>query len=40
VYGGLSDLWQNTRLAYIIMIPCYAFILYYALKGYKAGWKA
>jgi glucose/galactose transporter len=40
VYGGLSDLWGNTRLAYVIMIPCYAFILYYAVKGYKAGWKA
>jgi glucose/galactose transporter len=40
VYGGLSDLWQNTRLAYIVMVPCYAFILYYAVKGYKSGWKA
>jgi fucose permease len=39
VYGGLSDLWQNTRLAYVIMIPCYAFILYYAVRGHKAGWK-
>jgi glucose/galactose transporter len=40
VYGGLSDLWENTRLAYIIMVPCYFFIFYYAVRGHQAGWKA
>jgi glucose/galactose transporter len=40
VYGGLSDAWANTRLAYIIMVPCYAYILYYAVRGHKAGLKA
>jgi MFS transporter, FHS family, L-fucose permease len=36
VYGKLSDIW-NTQQAYWIIVPCYAFILYYATKGYKAG---
>jgi glucose/galactose transporter len=40
VYGGLSDLWENTRLAYVIMVPCYFFIFYYAVRGHQAGWKA
>lgn len=40
LYGSLSDLWNDTRLAYIILVPCYGFILYYALKGHKAGLKA
>ena len=40
VYGGLSDAWADTRLAYIIMVPCYAYILYYAVKGHKAGLQA
>ena len=38
-YGKLADLW-NAQMAYIIAFPCYAFILYYALKGHKAGLKA
>jgi MFS transporter, FHS family, L-fucose permease len=37
VYGKLS-LSIGSREAYSMMIPCYLFILYYALKGYRAGW--
>ncbi len=36
VYGKLSDVW-NTQQAYWILVPCYIFILYYAISGYKAG---
>jgi glucose/galactose transporter len=36
VYGGLADLPAiGHRLAYIVLIPCYGFILYYSLKGHK-----
>ncbi|MFH0895739.1 MAG: sugar MFS transporter [Bacteroidota bacterium] len=36
VYGKLSDVW-NMQAAYIIMIPCYLFILWYASMGHKCG---
>lgn len=36
IYGKLSDVW-NTQQAYWIMVPCYLFILYFGMKGYKAG---
>lgn len=36
IYGKLSDVW-NTQQAYSIMVPCYLFILFYAMKGHKAG---
>lgn len=39
VYGVLLEIW-NAQLAYVIAFPCYAFILYYALKGHKAGLNA
>lgn len=34
VYGVMSDS-MNNQTAYAILFPCYAFILYYALRGYK-----
>jgi len=34
LYGRLADLW-NPQSAYCIMIPCYLFLLYYALSGHK-----
>lgn len=34
LYGRLADI-LNPHQAYWIMIPCYAFILYYAVAGYK-----
>jgi MFS transporter, FHS family, L-fucose permease len=36
LYGKLSESW-NTQQAYWIMAPCYLFILYYAMKGHRAG---
>jgi glucose/galactose transporter len=36
LYGKLS-LSIGTREAYALMIPAYLFILYFAMKGYKAG---
>lgn len=35
-YGYLSDIFNPTH-AYWLMFPCYAFILYYGIKGHKAG---
>ena len=34
LYGRLADL-LNPHQAYWIMVPCYIFILYYAVAGYK-----
>ncbi|MBL7927303.1 MAG: sugar MFS transporter [Bacteroidia bacterium] len=36
LYGWLADLPDfGTQKSYIIMLPCYAFIAWYALRGYK-----
>lgn len=37
IYGALTEAWGSSRDAYVIMAPCYLFILYFAIKGYKAG---
>lgn len=34
IYGALADEW-NSQAAYWLLIPCYAFILYYAVSGHK-----
>lgn len=39
LYGGLSDLLHSTHIPYILFLPCYLFILYYAVKGYIVGKK-
>lgn len=36
VYAKFSET-LGTREAYAIMIPCYLYIFYFAIKGYKAG---
>ena len=36
VYGGIADL-TSTQVAYWIVIPCYLFILWFAVGGYKSG---
>ena len=37
-YGGLADM-LSSQMAYVIMIPCYLFIGYYAIFGHKkASW--
>lgn len=38
VYGGVAE-WIDNQSAYLVMLPCYAFILYYALVGHsKRSW--
>ena len=39
LYGRLADI-VNPQQAYIIVIPCYLFILYYAALGHKVGKRA
>lgn len=36
LYGRLADIF-NPQQAYLIVLPCYFFILYYAISGHKAG---
>lgn len=36
IYGWLV-LKTSNQMAYAMMIPCYAYILYFAVKGYRAG---
>lgn len=38
LYGKLSIL-SNSQTAYILMIPCYLYILFFATKGHKIGYK-
>ncbi|CAL1516915.1 sugar MFS transporter [Chitinophaga sp. MM2321] len=37
VYGALSVQWNDRQMPYAIMIPCYLYIMYYAMAGYKKG---
>lgn len=36
LYSKLSESW-GTQQAYLLMVPCYLFILYFAARGYKMG---
>ena len=36
VYGALADS-TNRQVAYWVTVPCYLYILFYAMKGYKVG---
>lgn len=40
VYGGFSDLIGDKQLGYALMIPCYLYILYFAVSGHKARSRA
>lgn len=35
IYGKVAELLGSKQLAYVLMIPCYLYLLYYAVKGYK-----
>jgi MFS transporter, FHS family, L-fucose permease len=37
LYGKVGEWLDSRQLAYFIMIPCYLFILWFSLKGYKIG---
>lgn len=39
LYGVVSKMAGSKQSGYLIMIPCYLYILYYAMKGYKSGLK-
>jgi len=36
VYGKLADI-TNNHIAYVILIPCYLFVLFFAVSGHKVG---
>jgi FHS family L-fucose permease-like MFS transporter len=36
LYGYLADV-TNRQTAYVVMLPLYLYILYYAMSGYRAG---
>lgn len=36
LYGKLSEVF-NSQQAYWIMVPCYLYILYFSMKGYRVG---
>lgn len=38
IYGAMGDV-MNLQSAYILMIPCYLYILYFAVKGHLVGYK-
>ena len=38
IYGAISDA-ANPKIAYIILVPFYLYLLYFSLAGYKAGKK-
>jgi fucose permease len=37
LYGKLSEALNSKQTGYWLMIPCYLYVLYYAMKGYKTG---
>lgn len=37
LYGEVAKLMGSKQTAYLLMIPCYLYILFYAVKGYKIG---
>jgi fucose permease len=39
IYGSLKErpLIGNSLAFFICMVPCYFYILYYSIRGYKAG---
>lgn len=39
LYGQLADAMGSRQIAYWMLIPCYFFILYFAIKGHSAGKK-
>jgi FHS family L-fucose permease-like MFS transporter len=39
LYGELSKTLGSLQKGYLLLFPCYLYILYYALSGYRAGWK-
>lgn len=38
IYGAIGDV-MNLQSAYLLMIPCYLYILYFAVRGHLVGYK-
>ncbi|WP_306416734.1 glucose/galactose MFS transporter [Fulvivirga maritima] len=38
IYGTFSDMF-NSQIAYVVLLPCYAYICFFAIKGHKVGLK-
>ncbi|HMU99289.1 MAG TPA: glucose/galactose MFS transporter, partial [Chitinophagales bacterium] len=36
-YASISEQLGSSQLGYVVMIPCYLYILFYALVGHKIG---
>ena len=34
VYGHFADVY-NPRTAYLVLLPCYAYLVFYAIRGYR-----
>lgn len=39
IYGYFSDLEGNLQSAFGVMIPCYLYILFFSVRGYKIGFR-
>jgi glucose/galactose transporter len=39
LYGKIAEMINSIKLGYLIMIPCYLYILYFATTGFRAGTK-
>lgn len=39
IYGAIAERIHNPQQAYLLMIPCYLYLLFFAVKGYKVGLK-
>ena len=37
IFAGLKEYYNFQLVFFALMVPCYLYILYYAVKGYKAG---
>ena len=37
LYGKISEIINNKQTAYLMMLPCYLYILYYAIVGHNVG---
>jgi FHS family L-fucose permease-like MFS transporter len=37
LYGKVSEMVGSRQLGYVVLIPCYLFIFYFAVKGHKKG---
>ncbi|MEO6358110.1 MAG: glucose/galactose MFS transporter, partial [Ferruginibacter sp.] len=34
IYGHFADVY-NVRTAYLVLLPCYAYLIFYAMHGYR-----